>query len=53
MGAALGSLVLSVGSVRELGWVGGFCVALACLLEFTPSRFASSRAPWVAGAAAE
>ncbi|WP_208621199.1 hypothetical protein [Azospirillum oryzae] len=38
MGAALGSLVLSVGSVRELGWVGALCVALACLLDFAPAK---------------
>ncbi|MBY6262575.1 MFS transporter [Azospirillum sp. 412522] len=39
-GAALGSLVLSVAGVRELGWVGAFCVATACLLEFAPARAA-------------
>jgi len=34
IGAALGSLVLSYGSSRDLGLVGGICVAAACLLEF-------------------
>ncbi|MBP2302625.1 MFS transporter [Azospirillum picis] len=48
VGAALGSLVLSVASVRELGWAGGLCAALACLLEFAPAR-----APRLARAAAE
>lgn len=48
LGAALGSLVLSVGSVRDLGWVGALCVALACLLEFAPAK-----APRVADAPAE
>ncbi|WP_207461572.1 MFS transporter [Azospirillum sp. SYSU D00513] len=34
VGAAAGSLVLGFGGVRDLGWVGGLWVALACLLEF-------------------
>ncbi|MDR6775276.1 hypothetical protein [Azospirillum sp. BE72] len=38
LGVALGWLVLSVGSVRELGWVGAFCVVLACLPEFAPAK---------------
>ncbi|BAI75594.1 putative major facilitator superfamily MFS-1 (plasmid) [Azospirillum sp. B510] len=38
VGAALGSLVLSLASVRELGWIGALCVTLACVLEFAPAR---------------
>lgn len=48
VGAALGSLVLSVGSVRDLGWAGALCVALACLLEFR-----TVKAPRMADAPAE
>ncbi|MBP2292037.1 MFS transporter [Azospirillum rugosum] len=38
VGAALGALVLSVGGVRDLGWVGALCVAAACALEYMPAR---------------
>jgi predicted MFS family arabinose efflux permease len=50
LGAALGSLTLSLGSVIDLGWVGGFCEILALLLVLGTTRNTASRATLVAPA---
>lgn len=45
MGAALGSLVLSIGSITDIGWVGGLCefAALALMLATDRKATAASR----------
>lgn len=46
MGAVLGSLVLSVGSVSDIGWIGGVCefIALAILLATDRKKLAMAKA---------
>ncbi|MBK5959241.1 MFS transporter [Rhodoplanes elegans] len=48
LGAALGSAVIAWGSIREVGWVGAVCVALAVILELSAAR---DRCPALAPAA--
>ena len=38
VGAALGSLTLTAGSVADLGWVGGLCVLVALGLFLASDR---------------